>query len=292
MPTVTVPLGLTKPTVGGDKDVWGQYWNDNADKLNAIHVDNGTGTAVGMHVGATKTLNVEGIINFADPADVTKRVNLLSTNVTTATTRTLYFPDEDGTLATKAAVKVPTGTIYSGYYGTTPPPGFVMADGRTIGDATSGATNRAHADTVTLFTLLWNITTNAQCAVSGGRGANAVADYGAHKTLTLPNHSGRTMAGRDDLSGTAAGIWSGATVRAAGSGVQSYASGVTVTGNASVNGGTGASNNNTGTNNGATGDFATALHGHNISLDAPVSGATAAFSIIQPTIAVDVIIAL
>lgn len=70
--------------------------------------------------------------------------------------------------------------------------GFVRANGRTIGSATSSpaATERANDDTVNLFTYLWNKTANAQCAVSGGRGATAAADFAANKTITLPDCRG------------------------------------------------------------------------------------------------------
>ena len=92
-------------------------------------------------------------------------------------------------------------------------------------------------------------------------------------TFNLPDLRGRVGAGKSDMGGSDAGTLTGGTVLGAGLGAQSG------TGNASVNGSTGASNNNTGTNNGATGDFATALHGHTISLDAPVT----VTSIVQPT---------
>ena len=83
---------------------------------------------------------------------------------------------------------MPMGTVFSGYYGIAPPPGFVMADGRTIGDAATGATNRANADCLTLFTLLWGITADGHCPLPGGRGASAAADWAAHKAITLPDH--------------------------------------------------------------------------------------------------------
>lgn len=72
--------------------------------------------------------------------------------------------------------------------------GWVLMNDTTIGDASSGATGRANADTSALFTLLWNNTANADCAVSSGRGANAAADYAAHKTIALPKSLGRALA--------------------------------------------------------------------------------------------------
>src|SRR6185437_1134551 len=84
--------------------------------------------------------------------------------------------------------------------------GWVMFDDGTIGDASSGGTTRANADTSALFTLLWNNTTNANCAVSGGRGASAAADFAAHKAIAVPKVLGRALA--------ATGTGSGLTARA------------------------------------------------------------------------------
>lgn len=88
----------------------------------------------------------------------------------------------------------PTG-VMADFWGITAPDGWVLANGTTIGDASSAATGRANADTVDLFTLLWNSIADAQAAVSGGRGASAAADYAAHKTITVPNMDGRTAIG-------------------------------------------------------------------------------------------------
>jgi hypothetical protein len=88
-------------------------------------------------------------------------------------------------------------------YGTGVLSGFVRANGRTIGSATSGATERANADTSALFLYLWG--TDANLAVSGGRGASAAADYAANKTIALPDWRGRALAGLDDMGNSAAG---------------------------------------------------------------------------------------
>jgi hypothetical protein len=96
--------------------------------------------------------------------------------------------------------------------GTTIPPGFmiaahqtgtasgwVRANGRTIGNASSGATERANADTSDLFTVLWNDTL---LSVSGGRGASAAADFSANKTIGLPDYRGRAFVGLADMGGS------------------------------------------------------------------------------------------
>jgi microcystin-dependent protein len=82
-------------------------------------------------------------------------------------------------------------------YGTGVLSGFVRLNGRTIGSATSGATERANADTQSLFQYLWGA--DANLAVSTGRGVSAAADWAANKTLTLPDAAGRGFAGLDDM---------------------------------------------------------------------------------------------
>lgn len=77
---------------------------------------------------------------------------------------------------------------------TTADTGWVLMNDGTIGNALSGASTRANADTEALFTLLWTNTADAQCAVSTGRGASAAADFAANKTIALPKTLGRALA--------------------------------------------------------------------------------------------------
>jgi microcystin-dependent protein len=86
-------------------------------------------------------------------------------------------------------------------YGTGVLAGFVRANGRTIGSATSGATERANADCQALFEYLWNADPNL--TVSTGRGVSAAADWSANKTITLPDWRGRAIAGLADMGNTA-----------------------------------------------------------------------------------------
>jgi hypothetical protein len=80
--------------------------------------------------------------------------------------------------------------------------GFVRLNGRTIGSATSGATERPNLDTQALFLYLWP---DATLTVSGGRGGNAAADWAANKQLSLPDWRGYALSGLDDMGNTAAG---------------------------------------------------------------------------------------
>jgi hypothetical protein len=92
---------------------------------------------------------------------------------------------------------------FKGRYGTGVLAGFVRCNGRTIGSALSGATERANADAQSLFEYFWGADSNL--AVSSGRGASANADWTANKTLTLPDCRGRVLASLDDMGNSAAG---------------------------------------------------------------------------------------
>jgi microcystin-dependent protein len=83
---------------------------------------------------------------------------------------------------------------------------WVRLNGRTIGNAASGATERANADTANLFAFLWANNSNTICPVSGGRGASATADYAANKTIQLVDMRGRVPAGLDDMGNSAANV--------------------------------------------------------------------------------------
>lgn len=82
--------------------------------------------------------------------------------------------------------------------------GFARLNGRTIGNATSGATERPNADTQALFEYLWAEFDDTICHVLGGRGASATADFNAGKQLTLPDGRGRTIFGADGMGASRA----------------------------------------------------------------------------------------
>lgn len=120
----------------------------------------------------------------------------------------------------------PTTVIATGdlkvRYGTGNLTGFVRANGRTIGSATSGASERANADVQVLFQYLWD--TDANLVVSAGRGVSSAADWAANKTIALPDWRGRVLAALDDMGNSAAGRITGfgalATVLGTGGGLE------------------------------------------------------------------------
>ena len=186
--------------------------------------------AVTSHMQDEATEHAADVISFTPAGDLasedvqsaleeldTEKAPLASPALTgTPTAPTAAQQTATTQLATTAFVDLiaPIGTPIPTFLATAPA-GFVMAWG-TIGNASSGASNRAHADTARLFATFWDNLADAQAAVSGGRGANAAADFAANKTIAIPPLAGRFLAFRDNMSGSSAG-----RITSAGSGADS-----------------------------------------------------------------------
>lgn len=100
----------------------------------------------------------------------------------------------------------PSGKV-DWFIASTAPSGWVAANGATIGSSASGATNRANADTLSLFTALWTYVLNADLPIqdstgaASSRGASALADFNANKRMPLPDLRGEFVRGWDNSRG-------------------------------------------------------------------------------------------
>lgn len=88
----------------------------------------------------------------------------------------------------------------------TAPAGWVEANGGTIGNAGSGATLRANADTATLYALLWDfdetfLPIQDNTGAASTRGASAASDFAAGKRLTVQDLRGEFLRGWDNGRG-------------------------------------------------------------------------------------------
>jgi len=128
-------------------------------------------------------------------------------------TYTQNIPNPDPvelTVTPDPTTSLSTGMVHAELINTTKT-GFVRLNGRTMGNASSGGTERANADTSDLFSYLWNSLTDTIAPVSGGRGASAASDFAANKNIILPNAQGSVFIGLDDMGSTAGGWFSGLT---------------------------------------------------------------------------------
>ena len=105
----TANLNLTKPEVGASRDTWGTKTNADWDTVDALFAAAGTGTSVGLNVGAGKTLKVAGTLSLTGSLNGGGTINNVAIGGTTAAAGT--FTTATATTVAATTVAATTGNI-------------------------------------------------------------------------------------------------------------------------------------------------------------------------------------
>jgi microcystin-dependent protein len=200
--SMSIPNSFSSGTTISSSAMNGNF-SDIATEITGSLPRDGQAAMTGQFKAASGTLSAPGISFGSDTDTGIYRKSNNTMGVVAGGTEVGTIDSNGFNVAAGVLTVIPTGVMLP-YGATSAPTGWVRANGRTLGNASSSATERANADTETLFTFLWNNYGDSVCAVSSGRGVSAAADYAANKTIALPDLRGRSFFGLDDMGNSAA----------------------------------------------------------------------------------------
>ena len=184
--------------IGDTTETRGVRWLAKGTDGQALEVDTAVAGKLAWVQSLRKVLTTAGDIFYATAAGVITRLALGTPGQFLIAGASAPEWQSPGTLFSTADVKLT--------FKVTADPGWVLMNDGTIGSASSGASNRANADTETLYTHFWDNVLDKYCPITGGRGDSAAADFAADKAMRLPKALGRALATLGTGTVTEAGV--------------------------------------------------------------------------------------